>query len=67
MNITATFPDREVAYQFAQFLKRSYFDQYLACTDAYLDDEKRISQAYQMIAAGDIIRSALAEAGVDPR
>jgi len=48
------------AFQFAQFLKRSTFNQYLE--NATSEDE-----AYVQIEAGNRIRQALAEKGYAPR
>ena len=54
------FVDRDDLYEFAQFLKRSLFDDYRS--RARNDDEAR-----QMIAAVEALRRALAEIGIDPR
>jgi hypothetical protein len=48
------------AWDFAQFLKRAGFSDYLS--NAADQDE-----AYRMLHAGEKVRAALAEAGIDPR
>ncbi len=59
VEITVTLTDDQ-AWQFAQFLKRAYFSDYRehATCDA---------EAYRMVEAGELIRSALAEQGYAPR
>jgi hypothetical protein len=59
INFTVSMTEKE-AYAFAQFLKRVQFDD---LRRRAVDDE----DAYEMQAAGDKIRSALAEAGFSPR
>jgi hypothetical protein len=57
----------DVAYQLAQFCKRSTFSQFYESTEAHLPHDERNRLAYQMIAGIDAIRAALAEAGYSPR
>jgi hypothetical protein len=66
VQVTVNFPD-EVAYQLAQFAKRSTFNRFYEFTEAHLSDAKRKTRAYQMIAGIEVIASALADAGYAPR
>lgn len=66
VTITATM-DEEVAYQLAQFVKRSTFNTFYEFTEAHLPDAQRKERAYQMIAGIETIGKALAEAGYSPR
>ena len=66
VTITATM-DAEVAYQLAQFAKRSTFNTFYEFTEVHLPDARRKELAYQMIAGIDAIGAALAEAGYSPR
>lgn len=59
VTVSVTLPPSQ-AMAFAQFLKRSTFSTYKDCA---VDSD----EAYQMIYAGNSIRSALAEAGYAPR
>jgi hypothetical protein len=59
VEIEVTLTDAQ-AWEFAQFLKRVCFSDYRA--HATSDEE-----AYQMVNAGERIRTALAEAGYAPR
>lgn len=59
-------PD-DVAFQLAQFCKRSTFDTFFALTEAHLPTNERQARAYQMIAGIEAMRDALADAGVSPR
>lgn len=56
-----------VAWQLAQFCKRSSFDQFYELTEQHLPDEERKNRAYQMISGIDSVARALSEAGVAPR
>lgn len=66
VTITATLED-DVAYQLAQFAKRSTFNTFYEFTEAHLPDAQRKERAYQMIAGIETIAKALAEAGYSPR
>ena len=57
----------EVAWQLAQFCKRSTFSQFYDLTEAHLDKEERERRAYQMIAGLEALQAALAKVGVEPR
>jgi hypothetical protein len=59
VTITVTLTD-EQAWQFAQFLKRS-------CWQDYREHAMNDEEAYTMIYAGQRIRDALAEKGYAPR
>lgn len=66
VTITATM-ETEVAYQLAQFAKRSTFNTFYEFTEAHLPDAQRKERAYQMIAGIETIAEALADAGYSPR
>jgi len=66
VTVTATM-DSDVAYQLAQFAKRSTFNTFFEFTEAHLPDAERKQRAYQMIAGIEAIGAALAEAGYAPR
>ena len=57
----------EVAYQLAQFAKRSTFATFYEFTEAHLPDEERKKLAYQMIAGIDAVAKGLADVGYAPR
>lgn len=57
----------DVAYQLAQFCKRSTFDQFFELTEAHLPHEERTSKAYQMISGIEAVGRALSDAGFSPR
>lgn len=60
--------DEDVAWQLAQFCKRSTFSQFYDLTEAHLDDEERKRRAYQMISGIGAVQGALSDqAGVEPR
>jgi hypothetical protein len=59
--------DQNVAWQLAQFCKRSTFDQFYDRTEAHLSHEERKRRAYQMIAGIEQIAQALSGKGVSPR
>lgn len=59
--------DEEVAWELAQFIKRSCFGTYHELTEAHLSEEERNRRAYLMIAGVNEIQKALSEAGVSPR
>jgi hypothetical protein len=61
VKITATLQNEDVAWQLAQFCKRSTFDQFYDLT------EERKRRAYQMIAGIEAVQRALSEAGFEPR
>ena len=65
--VTAVLPNAAVAFQLAQFCKRSTFDTFYAMTEAHLSDDKRTALAYQMIAGLDAVSRGLADAGFSPR
>jgi hypothetical protein len=56
-----------VAYQLAQFAKRSTFITFYEFTEAHLSDDERKLRAYQMIAGIEAVGAALAKAGHAPR
>lgn len=66
IRISVTMPE-DVAYQLAQFCKRSTFNQFYDLTEAHLDDEERKRRAYQMIGGIEAVQKALAEQGYEPR
>lgn len=66
VTITTTM-EPEVAYQLAQFVKRSTFNTFYEFTEAHLPDAERKQRAYQMIAGIETIGKALSEAGYSPR
>lgn len=67
-NVTITLElNQDVAWQLAQFCKRSTFDQFYDLTEQHLAHEERNKRAYQMIAGIDKVAAALSEAGVAPR
>lgn len=60
--------DEDVAYQLAQFCKRSTFSQFFDLTEAHEDHEVRQRRAYQMISGIEAVQAALAkQAGIAPR
>lgn len=59
--------DPDVAYQLAQFCKRSTFNMFLDSTEAHLTYEDRRTRAYQMIAGIEAIAAGLSRSGVSPR
>ena len=65
VQITVSLPD-EVAYQLAQFAKRSTFNTFYEFTEAHLSDAERKALAYQMIAGIEAVGGALADAGYAP-
>lgn len=56
-----------VAYQLAQFAKRSTFDTFYDFTEAHLSNDERKQRAYQMIAGIEAVGAALAKIGYAPR
>lgn len=66
ITIAAVMPET-IAYQLAQFIKRSAFDTFYEYTDAHLPHEERKAQAYQMIAGIEAVQDGLANAGIAPR
>lgn len=65
--LTVEFSDKAVAYQLAQFCKRSTFDDFYNLTEAHLPHNERVARAYQMIAGIESVQRALAGAGFSPR
>ena len=59
--------NQDVAWQLAQFCKRSTFDMFYDMTEQHLKPEERNERAYKMIAGIDRVAAALSEAGVAPR
>jgi hypothetical protein len=57
----------DVAYQLAQFCKRSQFSQFYELTEAHLSIDERQQRAYQMIAGVEAVQAALAKEGFEPR
>lgn len=57
----------QIAWELAQFIKRSTFDMYLEMTEAHLPYEERKAKAYMMIAGIEAIGGALKETGAGPR
>jgi hypothetical protein len=57
----------DVAYQLAQFCKRSYFDIFYNLTEGHLSSEERHRRAYAMIAGIEAVGASLAEREVAPR
>lgn len=67
-NITITTElEPEVAYQLAQFCKRSCFNDFYDLTEAHLSVEERKERAYKMIAGINSIAKSLSEQGIAPR
>jgi hypothetical protein len=66
ITITATMTE-EVAYQFAQFLKRSTFETFHDFTEAHLPKEERTKRTHLMILGVEAVQAGLKEAGFDPR
>lgn len=56
-----------VAYQLAQFVKRSTFSTFYDFTEAHLSEDERTERANQMIAGIEAVGAALAKAGHAPR
>lgn len=67
VTLTVTIEDEEVAWQLAQFCKRSEFSDFFEHTEAHLQHDERNRRAYQMIAGIDAVQDGLREAGFDPR
>jgi hypothetical protein len=59
--------EHDVAWELAQFCKRSTFQTFYDYTEAHLPDQERTALAYRMIAGIEAIQTALAHAGVEPR
>lgn len=67
-HITITFDlTEDIAWQLAQFCKRSTFDVFFDLTEQHLPYDERRERAYAMIAGIDKVAAALSEAGVAPR
>ncbi|MCL6484898.1 DUF7706 family protein [Janthinobacterium lividum] len=56
-----------VAYQLAQFAKRSTYSMFYEFTEAHLSEEERMTLAYQMLNGITAVGAALADAGYAPR
>jgi len=59
--------DEEVAFQFAQFAKRSTLDTFAQFVEGHLSFEEAQQRAYQMQAGVMAVGKALADAGIAPR
>ena len=57
----------DVAYQLAQFCKRSTFDTFFELTENHLTVDERTDLAYKMIAGIDAVAIGLRKAGFAPR
>jgi hypothetical protein len=57
----------EVAWELAQFCKRSTFDTFYELTEAHLAHEERQRRAYLMISGIEAVQKALGDAGYAPR
>lgn len=66
VTITATM-NEDVAWQLAQFCKRSTFNEFYDRTEEHLPREERTKRAYHMIAGIDAIAAALEREGHKPR
>jgi hypothetical protein len=66
VTITATMED-PVAWELAQFCKRSTFDIFYDLTEAHLSHDERTALAYRMIRGIELVQRALAEQGYSPR
>lgn len=67
VTFSVTVSDEDVAYQLAQFCKRSTFNDFYDYTEAHLDQDERKRRAYQMIAGIEAVQAGLREAGYAPR
>lgn len=67
ITLTVTLPNEDVAWQLAQFCKRSSFNDFYELTEAHLPADERTARAYQMIAGIDAVAMALHEADFKPR
>lgn len=56
-----------VAWQLAQFCKRSTFDQFYDLTEQHLAPDERRARAYQMISGIEAVARELGKAGIAPR
>ena len=59
--------NEDVAWQLAQFCKRSSFDVFFELTEQHLPYEERRERAYKMIAGIEKVAAALSTAGIEPR
>ena len=57
----------DVAYQLAQFCRRSTYSLFFDMTEVHLPEGERQTRAYQMIAGIEAVQRALGEAGYNPR
>lgn len=67
VTLSVDLPNEDVAYQLAQFCKRSTFDMFYELTEPYLSHEERKDLAYQMIAGIQALQAALARESFSPR
>ena len=67
VTLSVELPNEDVAWQLAQFCKRSTFDQFLELTKAHLSDDERKHRAYQMIHGINAVAQALEKQGFAPR
>lgn len=67
VTLTVTIEDEGVAWQLAQFCKRSEVSTFYNYTETHLLPDERRSIAYQMIAGIEAVQDGLREAGFDPR
>jgi hypothetical protein len=65
--LTVTLPNDDVAWQLAQFCKRSTYNDFYELTEAHLSPDERKAKAYQMIAGIDAVARALHQVGIEPR
>lgn len=66
VTISATMDD-DVAWELAQFCKRSTFHTFYDFTEAHLSHDERTALAYRMIRGIEAVQHALAKQGYEPR
>lgn len=66
VTITAVMDD-DVAWELAQFCKRSTFNTFYDYTEEHLPPVQRTALAYRMIGGIEAVQRALAEQGYSPR
>jgi hypothetical protein len=66
VTITAVMDD-DVAWELAQFCKRSTFSTFYEFTEAHLPPDERTALAYRMIRGIEAVHAALAQQGYAPR
>jgi hypothetical protein len=59
--------DPEAAWQFAQFCKRTGYQDAYNLTEPHLPEPERMTRAYQMLHGLSAVQAALTDAGYAPR